>query len=99
MNTCILYVIFRQELTMSEEEKKTETEEATEPKPDPHEGEGEESPKTKKGAFPKRYVVAIMVFLGICVQYALRVNLSVAITAMCNPHSIEENGFTIKKVK
>lgn len=53
--------------------------------------------KSKKGSFPKRYIVAIMIFLGICVQYALRVNLSVAIGAMCNNHTIEQNGFTIQK--
>ena len=72
----------------------------SEPQPDPVEGEGEKSEKckSKKGSFPKRYIVAIMIFLGICVQYALRVNLSVAIGAMCNNHTIEQNGFTIQKV-
>ncbi|XP_031560803.1 vesicular glutamate transporter 1-like [Actinia tenebrosa] len=76
----------------------SESEKQTEPKPDPYEGEGEaKSSKSGKKAFPKRYIVAIMVFLGICVQYALRVNLSVAIGAMCNPHTVEENGFTITK--
>jgi len=71
----------------------------SEPQPDPVEGEGEKSEKckSKKGSFPKRYIVAIMIFLGICVQYALRVNLSVAIGAMCNNHTIEQNGFTIQK--
>lgn len=71
-----------------------------EPQPDPVEGEGEKTGKSdaKKSSFPKRYVVAIMIFLGICVQYALRVNLSVAIGAMCNNHTIEQNGFTIQKV-
>ena len=68
-----------------------------EPQPDPVEGEGEKKSK-KKSSFPKRYVVAIMIFLGICVQYALRVNLSVAIGAMCNNHTVEQNGFTIQKV-
>ena len=70
------------------------------PKPDPVEGGGEESEKSKgkKSSFPKRYIVAIMIFLGICVQYALRVNLSVAIGAMCNNHTIQQNGFTIQKV-
>ena len=72
-----------------------------EPRPDPVEGEGEKTEKTdgKRSSFPKRYVVAIMIFLGICVQYALRVNLSVAIGAMCNNHTIEQNGFTIQKVR
>lgn len=70
------------------------------PKPEPLEAKDEkiEGVKTKKTSFPKRYVVAIMIFLGICVQYALRVNLSVAIGAMCNNHTIEQNGFTIHKV-
>ena len=70
------------------------------PQPDPVEGGGEESEKSKgkKSSFPKRYIVAIMIFLGICVQYALRVNLSVAIGAMCNNHTIQQNGFTIQKV-
>ena len=76
---------------------------ASEPQPDPEVDDEEQKTKTrrgksKKGSFPKRYVVAIMIFLGICVQYALRVNLSVAIGAMCNNHTIEQNGFTIKKV-
>ena len=72
-----------------------------EPRPDPVEGEGEKTEKSdgKKSSFPKRYIVAIMIFLGICVQYALRVNLSVAIGAMCNNHTIEQNGFTIQKVR
>ena len=72
-----------------------------EPQPDPVEGEGEKNEKSdaKKSSFPKRYIVAIMIFLGICVQYALRVNLSVAIGAMCNNHTIEQNGFTIQKVR
>jgi len=72
---------------------------AEEPQPDPVEGEGEKSGKSdgKKSSFPKRYIVAIMIFLGICVQYALRVNLSVAIGAMCNNHTIEQNGFNIQK--
>ena len=73
---------------------------SSEPKPNPAEANNEKSEelKTKKTSFPKRYVVAIMIFLGICVQYALRVNLSVAIGAMCNNHTIEQNGFTIHKV-
>ena len=71
-----------------------------EPQPDPVEGEGEKTERSDaKKSFPKRYIVAIMIFLGICVQYALRVNLSVAIGAMCNNHTIEQNGFTIQKVR
>ena len=71
------------------------------PEPDPYEGEGETTKgkdSQKNYGFPKRYIVAIMIFLGICVQYALRVNLSVAIAAMCNNHTISQNGFTIHKV-
>ena len=73
---------------------------SSEPKPNPAEAKDEKSEelKTKRTSFPKRYVVAIMIFLGICVQYALRVNLSVAIGAMCNNHTIEQNGFTVHKV-
>lgn len=48
--------------------------------------------------FPKRYILALMVFLGFAVLYALRVNLNVAIGAMCNNHTIYENGFYINKV-
>jgi len=50
------------------------------------------------GGFPKRYVLALMVFLGFSVLYALRVNLNVAIGAMCNNHTIYENGFYVNKV-
>ncbi|XP_048585415.1 sialin isoform X2 [Nematostella vectensis] len=78
---------------MSDDATKTESG----PTPDPYEGEGDGKDRKKHPGFPKRYIVAIMVFLGICVQYALRVNLSVAIGAMCNPHTVTENGFTIKK--
>ena len=49
--------------------------------------------------FPKRYLLALMVFLGFAVLYALRVNLNVAIGAMCNNHTIYENGFYINKVR
>ena len=52
----------------------------------------------KDVGFPKRYVLALMVFLGFCVLYALRVNLNVAIGAMCNNHTIYENGFYVNKV-
>ncbi|XP_057305939.1 sialin-like [Hydractinia symbiolongicarpus] len=52
----------------------------------------------KDMGFPKRYVLALMVFLGFCVLYALRVNLNVAIGAMCNNHTIYENGFYVNKV-
>ena len=52
----------------------------------------------KDVGFPKRYVLALMVFLGFSVLYALRVNLNVAIGAMCNNHTIYENGFYVTKV-
>lgn len=52
----------------------------------------------KDAGFPKRYVLALMVFLGFSVLYALRVNLNVAIGAMCNNHTIYENGFYVNKV-
>ena len=42
----------------------------------------------KDVGFPKRYVLALMIFLGFSVLYALRVNLNVAIGAMCNNHTI-----------
>ncbi len=48
--------------------------------------------------FPKRYILALMIFLGFCVLYALRVNLNVAIGAMCNNHTVYVNGFYVKKV-
>lgn len=53
----------------------------------------------KDVGFPKRYVLALMIFLGFSVLYALRVNLNVAIGAMCNNHTIYENGFYVQKVK
>ena len=52
----------------------------------------------KDVGFPKRYILALMVFLGFSVLYALRVNLNVAIGAMCNNHTIYENGFYVQKV-
>lgn len=53
----------------------------------------------KEAGFPKRYVLALMIFLGFCALYALRVNLNVAIGAMCNNHTIYVNGFYVKKVR
>ncbi|XP_012945000.1 sialin [Aplysia californica] len=41
---------------------------------------------------PKRYVIALMTFLGFANLYALRVNLSVAIVAMTTNHSTYING-------
>jgi len=52
----------------------------------------------KDVGFPKRYVLAVMVFFGFCTLYALRVNLNVAIGAMCNNHTIYVNGFYVQRV-
>ncbi|XP_048584880.1 uncharacterized transporter slc-17.2 [Nematostella vectensis] len=42
--------------------------------------------------FPKRYVLAIMTFLGFMNMYALRVNLNVALGAMVNNHTVNVKG-------
>ncbi|XP_014678873.1 PREDICTED: sialin-like [Priapulus caudatus] len=43
--------------------------------------------------FPKRYLLAVMAFLGFCNAYTLRVNLSIAIVAMTtNRTQVEGNG-------
>lgn len=42
---------------------------------------------TKPGSFGIRHVQALLVFLGLTLAYALRVNLSVAIVAMTDKHS------------
>jgi hypothetical protein len=49
-------------------------------------------------AFPKRYVLAIMTFLGFMNMYALRVNLNVAIGAMVNNHTVDINGMQFLRV-
>ena len=49
-------------------------------------------------SFPKRYILAIMTFLGFMNMYALRVNLNVAIGAMVNNHTISQNGYTVTRV-
>ena len=72
---------------MTEETKPIDTEE---PK--------DEKTRTRKPGFPKRYVIVIMLFLGLATQYALRVNINIAINAMCNNHSAKHNGFTVTKV-
>ena len=41
---------------------------------------------------PKRYVLAIMMFIGFMNMYAIRVNLNVAIGAMVKPHPVVEKG-------
>lgn len=48
--------------------------------------------------FPKRYVLAIMTFLGFMNMYALRVNLNVAIGAMVNNHTVQVRGMTFLRV-
>ena len=59
----------------------------------------DEKPMAKKQpGFPKRYVITLMLFLGLATQYALRVNINIAITAMCNNITVKRNGFTITKV-
>lgn len=50
-------------------------------------------------SFPKRYILAIMTFLGFMNMYALRVNLNVAIGAMVNNHTVHQKGYTIIRVK
>ena len=44
---------------------------------------------------PKRYVLAIMMFMGFVNMYAIRVNLNVAIGAMVNNHTIVQDGVAI----
>ena len=41
---------------------------------------------------PKRYILAIMMFMGFVNMYAVRVNLNVAIGAMVNNHTVVKNG-------
>lgn len=49
-------------------------------------------------SFPKRYILAIMTFLGFMNMYALRVNLNVAIGAMVNNHTVHQRGYTVTRV-
>lgn len=49
--------------------------------------------------FPKRYVLAIMTFLGFMNMYALRVNLNVALGAMVNNHTVQVGGMTFLRVR
>ena len=72
---------------MTEETKPEDTEAA----------KNEKKTKSKQG-FPKRYVIVLMLFLGLATQYALRVNINIAITAMTNNHTVKRNGFTVTKV-
>ncbi|KAF0990564.1 hypothetical protein HZS_1531 [Henneguya salminicola] len=58
----------------------------------------EEFEKNKMSySFPKRYILACMVFFGFCILYGLRVNINIAINAMVTNHSVYENGFTVTK--
>lgn len=50
-------------------------------------------------SFPKRYILAIMTFLGFMNMYALRVNLNVAIGAMVNNHTVHQKGYTLTRVR
>ena len=47
---------------------------------------------------PKRYILAIMMFMGFMNMYAIRVNLNVAIGAMTNNHTISQGGFAVTMV-
>ncbi|KAF1744207.1 LOW QUALITY PROTEIN: hypothetical protein MXB_4657 [Myxobolus squamalis] len=53
--------------------------------------------KSTSESFPKRYILAGMVFLGFCLLYALRVNINIAINAMVSNHTVNENGFSVTK--
>ncbi|XP_049799098.1 sialin-like [Schistocerca nitens] len=45
-----------------------------------------------KDLIPARYIVAILAFFGLCVQYTLKVNLSVAIVAMVKTNTSSDSG-------
>lgn len=47
---------------------------------------------------PKRYILAIMMFMGFVNLYAVRVNLNVAIGAMVNNHTVVKDGVTVTMV-
>ncbi|KAH9504502.1 hypothetical protein Btru_062944 [Bulinus truncatus] len=54
---------------------------------------GKSSPRTTAWYIPpKRYIIALMAFLGFANLYALRVNLSVALVAMTSNKSVIVNG-------
>lgn len=69
-----------------------------ETKPEDTEAPKNEKTTKSKPGFPKRYVIVIMLFLGLATQYALRVNINIAITAMTNNHTVKRNGFTVTQV-
>lgn len=58
----------------------------------------EEIIDSKYQSFPKRYILACLIFLGFCVLYGLRVNLNIAIGVMCNNNTQTINGFQVNKV-
>lgn len=58
----------------------------------------EEVVTEKINSFPKRYILACLIFLGFCVLYGLRVNLNIAIGVMCNNNTQTINGFSVTKV-
>ncbi|XP_002166641.3 sialin [Hydra vulgaris] len=66
------------------------------------EGDSESSSTISEGQdsktdvfLPKRYILAIMMFMGFMNMYAIRVNLNVAIGAMTNNHTISQGGFAV----
>ncbi|XP_046392973.1 sialin-like [Ischnura elegans] len=59
------------------------------------------SKKSVRRGLPRRYMVAILAFLGFWNVYALRVNLSVAIVAMTTPYNVtvERDGVLVQEVR
>jgi len=51
-----------------------------------------ENAETPDVFLPKRYILAIMMFMGFVNMYAVRVNLNVAIGAMVNNHTVVRDG-------
>ena len=45
-----------------------------------------------KCVLPKRYMVAVLIFLGFANMYAMRVNLSVAVAVMVANHTVIRDG-------
>ena len=67
--------------------------------PDKNDSESDVDAASGDFSFPKRYILAIMTFLGFMNMYALRVNLNVAISAMVNNHTIQQKGYTVIRVR
>lgn len=60
-------------------------------------GDDEAQPENRwhcnaKCVFPKRYMVAVLIFLGFANMYAMRVNLSVAVAVMVANHTVIRDG-------